>query len=214
MHRNSGHDVSFNRVYCSASFGCTRAWGYDFIAACSGFVYGLTTAANFIAAGTHKKVLVIGADTMSRIIDYTDRTTCVLFGDGAGAMMIEPSDDDTGLSDLRMRSMAQGVNILHMPAGGSRIPSSHETVDNRFPLCETGRATSVQIRRAPHVRDRGQLLDEHGLTTGDIRWMIPHQANKRIITAVSERLGLQEPGGSQHRRLRKHHCGNDPARNT
>ena len=127
-------DTMFPSTACIVQhrLGCTRAWGYDLIAACSGFVYGLTTAAHFIAAGTHKKVLVIGADTMSRIIDYTDRTTCVLFGDGAGAMMIEPSDDDTGFIGFKNEIDGSGGQFLHMPAGGSRLPSSHETVDKRL----------------------------------------------------------------------------------
>ena len=187
-------DTMFPSTACIVQhrLGCTHAWGYDLIAACSGFVYGLTTAAHFIAAGTHKKVLVIGADTMSRIIDYTDRTTCVLFGDGAGAMMVEPSDDDTGFVGFKNEIDGSGGQFLHMPAGGSRLPPSHETVDKRLHYVkqEGQQVFKFAVRRMSEIA--GSLLEEHGLTTGDVRWMIPHQANKRIITAVSERLGLQD----------------------
>ena len=142
--------------------------------------------------GTHKKVLVIGADTMSRIIDYTDRTTCVLFGDGAGAMMVEPGDDDTGFIGFKNEIDGSGGQFLHMPAGGSRLPPSHETVDKRLHYVkqEGQQVFKFAVRRMSEIA--GNLLEEHGLTTGDVRWMIPHQANKRIITAVSERLGLQD----------------------
>jgi len=185
-------DTMFPSTACIVQhrLGCTRAWGYDLIAACSGFVYGLTTAAHFIAAGTHKKVLVIGADTMSRIIDYTDRTTCVLFGDGAGAMLVEPSDDDTGFIGFQNEIDRSGGQYLHMPAGGSRMPSSHETIDNRLHYVkqEGQQVFKFAVRRMSEIAN--SLLEAHGLTTRDIQWMIPHQANKRIITAVSERLGL------------------------
>lgn len=187
-------DTMFPSTACLVQhrLGCTRAWGYDLIAACSGFVYGLTTAAHFIAAGTHKKVLVIGADTMSRIIDYTDRTTCVLFGDGAGAMVVEATDDDTGFIGFKNEIDGSGGHYLYMPAGGSRMPPSHETVDNRLHYVkqEGQQVFKYAVRRMSEIAV--SLLEQHGLTTEDIRWMIPHQANKRIITAVSERLGLQE----------------------
>jgi 3-oxoacyl-[acyl-carrier-protein] synthase III len=187
-------DTMFPSTACLVQhrLGCTRAWGYDLIAACSGFVYGLTTAAHFVAAGTHKKVLVIGADTMSRIIDYTDRTTCVLFGDGAGAMMVEPSDDDTGFIGFQNEIDGSGGHFLYMPAGGSRMPPSHETVDQRLHYVkqEGQQVFKFAVRRMAEIA--GSLLEQHGFTTEDVRWMIPHQANKRIITAVSERLGMQD----------------------
>jgi 3-oxoacyl-[acyl-carrier-protein] synthase-3 len=187
-------DTMFPSTACLVQhrLGCTRAWGYDLIAACSGFVYGLTTAAHFVAAGTHKKVLVIGADTMSRIIDYTDRTTCVLFGDGAGAMVVEATDDDTGFIGFKNEIDGSGGHYLYMPAGGSRMPPSHETVDQRLHYVkqEGQQVFKYAVRRMSEIAV--SLLEQHGLTTEDIRWMIPHQANKRIITAVSERLGLQE----------------------
>jgi 3-oxoacyl-[acyl-carrier-protein] synthase-3 len=189
-------DTMFPSTACIVQhrLGCTRAWGFDLIAACSGFVYGLTTAANFVAAGTHKKVLVIGADTMSRIIDYTDRTTCVLFGDGAGAMLVEPSDDgdDNGFIGFKNEVDGSGGPFLHMPAGGSRMPASHETVDQRLHYVkqEGQQVFKFAVRRMSEIAT--SLLSEHDLTADDVQWMIPHQANKRIITAVSERLGLQD----------------------
>lgn len=187
-------DTMFPSTACLVQhrLGCTRAWGYDLIAACSGFVYGLTTAAHFVAAGTHRKVLVIGADTMSRIIDYTDRTTCVLFGDGAGAMVVEPTDEDTGFIGFQNEIDGSGGQYLHMPAGGSRLPPSHETVDQRLHYVkqEGQQVFKFAVRRMSEIA--GSLLEQHGFTSEDVRWMIPHQANKRIITAVSERMGLQE----------------------
>ena len=187
-------DTMFPSTACIVQhrLGCTKAWGYDLIAACSGFVYGLTTAAHFVAAGTHKKVLVIGADTMSRIIDYTDRTTCVLFGDGAGAMMVEPSDDDTGFIGFQNEIDGSGGHYLYMPAGGSRMPPSHETIDQRLHYVkqEGQQVFKFAVRRMAEIA--GSLLEQHGFTAEDVKWMIPHQANKRIITAVSERLGLQD----------------------
>ena len=187
-------DTMFPSTACIVQhrLGCAKAWGYDLIAACSGFVYGLTTAAHFVAAGTHRKVLVIGADTMSRIIDYTDRTTCVLFGDGAGAMMVEPSEDDTGFIGFQNEIDGSGGHYLYMPAGGSRMPPSHETIDQRLHYVkqEGQQVFKFAVRRMAEIT--GSLLEQHGFTAEDVRWMIPHQANKRIITAVSERLGLQD----------------------
>ena len=187
-------DTMFPSTACLVQhrLGCTRAWGFDLIAACSGFVYGLTTAAHFVAAGTHKKVLVIGADTMSRIIDYTDRTTCVLFGDGAGAWWWKPRDDDTGFIGFQERDRWIRRSFLYMPAGGSRMPPSHETVDQRLHYVkqEGQQVFKYAVRKMSEIAV--SLLEQHGLTTEDIRWMIPHQANKRIISAVSERLGLQD----------------------
>ena len=132
--------------------GAKHAWGFDLVAACSGFVYGLTTAAHLIRAGTHKKVLVIGADTMSRIIDYTDRNTCVLFGDGAGAMLLEPSEDEDGFIGFLNEIDGSGGDYLKMPAGGSRMPASAETVQQPSSLREAGRPAGLQIRRAQDVR--------------------------------------------------------------
>ena len=173
--------------------GAKGAWGFDLIAACSGFLYGLTVGAHLVAAGTHKKVLVVGSDTMSRIIDYTDRATCVLFGDGAGAMLIEAAnegDDAAGFIDFLGEVDGSGGDFLKMPAGGSRRPASHETVDQRlhFVHQEGGQVFKYASRKMYEVcRD---LLERNHLKVEDVGIMIPHQANKRIIVAAGERLGI------------------------
>jgi 3-oxoacyl-[acyl-carrier-protein] synthase III len=173
--------------------GAKGAWGFDLIAACSGFLYGLTVGAHLVAAGTHKKVLVVGSDTMSRIIDYTDRATCVLFGDGAGAMLIEPADegdDGAGYIDFLGEVDGSGGDFLKMPAGGSRRPASHETVDQRLHYVhqEGGQVFKYASRKMFEVcRD---LLERNHLKVEDVGIMIPHQANKRIIIAAGERLGI------------------------
>jgi 3-oxoacyl-[acyl-carrier-protein] synthase-3 len=173
--------------------GAKGAWGFDLIAACSGFLYGLTVGAHLVAAGTHKKVLVIGADTMSRIIDYTDRATCVLFGDGAGAMLIEPAgeeDGGAGFIDFMGEIDGSGGDFLKMPAGGSRLPASHETVDRRqhYVHQEGGPVFKYASRKMYEVcRD---VLERNRLKVEDVGIMIPHQANKRIITAAGDRLGI------------------------
>jgi 3-oxoacyl-[acyl-carrier-protein] synthase-3 len=176
------------------AIGARGAWGFDLIAACSGFLYGLTTGAHLVAAGTHKKVLVIGSDTMSRIIDYTDRATCVLFGDGAGAMLIEPaadSDNGAGFIDFVGEVDGSGGDFLKMPAGGSRCPASHETVDQRLHYVhQDGSQVFKYAARKMHEASR-EVLDRNDLTVDDVALMIPHQANLRIITAAGERLGIQ-----------------------
>ena len=175
------------------AIGAKGAWGFDLIAACSGFLYGLTTGAHFVMAGTHKKVLVIGSDTMSRIIDYTDRTTCVLFGDGAGAMLIEAAgqdDGDAGFIDFLGEIDGSGGDFLKMPAGGSRRPASHETVDQRMHYVhqEGGQVFKYASRKMYEVcRD---LLERNQLKVEDVGLLIPHQANKRIIKAAGDRLGI------------------------
>jgi 3-oxoacyl-[acyl-carrier-protein] synthase-3 len=187
-------DMMFPSTACLVQnrLGAKGAWGFDLIAACSGFVYGLTVGSQLIAGGMHKKVLVIGADTMSRIIDYTDRATCVLFGDGAGAMLLEPAEDgeDFGFIDFLGEVDGSGGDYLKMPAGGSRMPASHETVDQRlhFVKQDGQQVFKYAVRKMYEVsRD---LLARNGLTIDDVALMVPHQANLRIITAVSERLGM------------------------
>lgn len=188
-------DMFFPATACLVqnALGAKGAWGFDLSAACSGFVYGLTTGAHLVAAGTHKKVLVIGADTMSRIIDYTDRATCVLFGDGAGAVLLEPSengDDDYGFVDFLGEIDGSGGEFLRMPAGGSRMPASHETVDGRMHYVhqEGQQVFKYAVRKMYEVcRD---ILQRNDLSLDDLAVMIPHQANIRIIKAASERLGI------------------------
>ena len=186
-------DMLFPSTACLVQhrLGAKGAWGFDLIAACSSFLYGLTTAAHLVAAGTHRKVLVIGADTMSRIIDYTDRSTCILFGDGAGAFLVEPSDDDSlGFIDFLNEIDGSGGEFLNMPAGGSRLPASLETVQKRqhFVHQEGQQVFKFAVRRMYEVcRD---LLARNNVSPNEIAVLIPHQANRRIITACAERLGL------------------------
>ncbi len=173
--------------------GARGAWGFDLIAACSGFVYGSTVGAYLVAAGTHKKVLVIGADTMSRIIDYTDRATCVLFGDGAGAILIEPveeGEEGLGFIDFMGEIDGSGGDSLKMPAGGSRMPASHETVDQHMHFVHQDGSQVFKYAVRKMYETSRDLLARNGLTVDDVALMVPHQANKRIITAAGEKLGI------------------------
>ena len=172
--------------------GAGKAWGFDLIAACSGFVYGLTTGAHLVGAGTHKKVLVIGADTMSRIIDYQDRATCVLFGDGAGAMLIEPAEEgEPGFIGFKNEVDGSGGPALKMRAGGSRMPASAGTVAQRLHYVDQdGQAVfKFAVRRMGDIS--ADLLAECGIQSSDVKLMIPHQANIRIINSAAHRLGMK-----------------------
>jgi 3-oxoacyl-[acyl-carrier-protein] synthase-3 len=186
-------DMMFPSTACLVQdrLGAKGAWGFDLIAACCSFLYGLNTATNLVRSGAHKKVLVIGADCMSRIIDYTDRATCVLFGDGAGAMLVEPSEDESlGFIDFLGEVDGSGGQFLYMPAGGSRRPASIETVEKRMHYVhqEGQQVFKYAVRRMGEVcRD---LLARNGVSPNDVAVMIPHQANRRIITATAERLGI------------------------
>ena len=172
--------------------GARGAWGFDLVAACSGFVYGLATAAHLVSGGAYRKVLVIGADTMSRIIDYQDRATCVLFGDSAGAMLVEPAEEGEGFIDFLGEVDGSGGDFLMMPAGGSRRPASHETVDGRLHYVhQQGQQVFKYAVRKMYEASR-ELLERNGLGVSDVAAMIPHQANLRIITAAAERLGIDE----------------------
>lgn len=185
-------DMFFPATACLVQdrIGAHGAWGFDLVAACSGFIYGLTTAAHFVMAGTHKKVLVIGADTMSRILDYTDRSTCILFGDAAGAMLIEPADDENGFIGFKNEVDGSGGDYLKMPAGGSRMPSTRESVEQRmhFVKQDGGQVFKYAVRKMEELCLG--LLAEHNLKPKDVKLLIPHQANRRIITGVAERLGM------------------------
>ena len=186
-------DMMFPSTACLVQhrIGAKGAWGFDLVAACSGFIYGLTVAAHLVMAGTHKKVLVIGADTMSRIIDYTDRGTCILFGDGAGAMLIEPGADGEGFLGFLNEIDGSGSDALKMPAGGSRLPASAETVEQRLHYVKQDgqQVFKYAVRKMYDVCKT--LLDRHGLSAKDVKLMIPHQANLRIINATAERLGMR-----------------------
>lgn len=187
-------DMMFPSTACLVQhrLGAKGAWGFDLVAACSGFLYGLTTAAHLVGLGSHKKVLVIGADTMSRIIDYTDRSTCILFGDGAGAMLVEAAEDSSaGFIDFINEIDGAGGPYLNMPAGGSRMPASIATVEKRLHYVHQDgqQVFKYAVRKMYEVcRD---LLARNGLSARDVAAMIPHQANRRIIEASAERLGLR-----------------------
>jgi 3-oxoacyl-[acyl-carrier-protein] synthase-3 len=192
-------DMLFPSTACLVqhNLGAKKAWGFDLVAACSGFVYGLVTGASFIAAGTHRKVLVIGADTMSRIINYEDRTTCVLFGDGAGAMLLEPvastgqsEANGTGFIDFIGEIDGSGGSYLKMPAGGSRIPASAETVEKKMHYVHQEGAQVFKYAVLKMHEVCTALLARNGLTPADLDLLVPHQANRRIINATAERLGL------------------------
>ena len=187
-------DMLFPATACLVQdrIGAKGAWGFDLVAACSGFIYGLTTAAHLVAGGLHRKVLVIGADTMSRILDYTDRSTCILFGDSAGAMLIEPTEDgeDAGFIDFVNEIDGSGGDYLKQPAGGSRMPATQETVEKRLHFVkQDGQQVFKYAVRKMHECCSNLLARNH-LTAKDVKLLIPHQANRRIITAAAERLGL------------------------
>jgi len=170
--------------------GATNAWGYDMSAACSGFLYALTTGAMYIESGRFKKVIVVGVDTMSAIIDYTDRATCIIFGDGAGAVLLEPTTDGSGILDSILRSDGSGRHYLHMKAGGSVKPATVETVmaKEHFAYQEGQAVFKFAVKGMADVS--AELLERNGLTGDDIAWLVPHQANLRIIDATANRMGL------------------------
>lgn len=170
--------------------GAKNAWGFDLSAACSGFLYALTTGASLIESGRCKKVVVVGADKMSAIIDYTDRNTCILFGDGAGAVLLEPNHDGYGILDSILRSDGSGAEYLFMKAGGSKYPATIETVTNRehFAYQEGQSVFKFAVKGMADVS--AELLERNKLTGDDIAWLVPHQANKRIIDATASRMGL------------------------
>jgi len=171
--------------------GIERVWGFDLSAACSAFVYALQTGAQFVATGAHKKVLVVGADVMSSILDYTDRATCILFGDGAGAVILEASEDGAGVIDFEHEVDGSGACALYMPGGGSLNPSTHETVDKKmhFVHQEGQSVFKFAVKKMAEVCET--LLLRNNVKSSDIDCFIPHQANQRIIKATSERLGLK-----------------------
>jgi 3-oxoacyl-[acyl-carrier-protein] synthase-3 len=186
-------DMMFPATACLVQdrIGAKHAWGYDLVAACSSFLYGMTNAAHYVMAGTHQRVLVIGSDTMSRIIDYQDRATCVLFGDGAGAFLVEPAaEGDGGFLGFHNQIDGSGAEALKMPAGGSRMPPSHETVDQRLHYVkQDGQAVFKFAVRKMYDACK-TLLDRQGVDPKEIKAFIPHQANIRIIQATADRLGL------------------------
>ena len=178
-------------VLCDKA-GLKNAWGFDLNAACSGFIYALSTGGQFIETGKYKKVIVVGVDMMSSIIDYEDRTTCVIFGDGAGAVLLEPNEEGMGIQDFQLHNDGQGRKYLVQPAGGSLNPASIETVERRehFVKQEGKQVFKFAVTNMAEVS--AKIMEDNNLTSEDVDWLVPHQANLRIIDATAKRMGLPE----------------------
>lgn len=172
--------------------GAKNAWGYDLQAACSGFLFGLTTAAQFIESGKHKKVLVVGGDKMSSVVNYKDRNTCILFGDGCGCVLLEPNTEGYGLQDSILRTDGSGGQYLNIKGGGSLHPASHETVDAGLHYAYQEGRTVFKFAVTNMADVAAELMERNNLKAEDVAWLVPHQANKRIIDATAERAGLPE----------------------
>jgi 3-oxoacyl-[acyl-carrier-protein] synthase-3 len=185
--------------------GLKNAFAFDFSAACCGFLYTLDVAASMIQSGRYKKIIVIGADKMSSLVDYTDRATCVLFGDGAGAVLVEATEEENvGVQNSYLRTDGQGLPFLHMKAGGSVCPPSHFTVDHRLHyLYQEGR-TVFRYAVTDMSNDVMKIMEMNNLKADDVNWVIPHEANLRIIEAVTKRAGIPLEGGCKHRSLWKY----------
>jgi 3-oxoacyl-[acyl-carrier-protein] synthase-3 len=187
-------DMLFPATACLVQdrIGAKKAWGFDLSAACSGFAYALTVGAQFVGSGAHKKVLVIGSDKMSSILDYTDRSTCILFGDGAGAVLLEPAADGEGILDFEHDIDGSGGQFLYMPGGGSLHPATSETIEKKmhFVHQEGSQVFKYAARRMAEMS--AKLLERNGFSKDDLALMVPHQANLRIIRAAQERLGVDD----------------------
>ncbi|MDH4403003.1 MAG: ketoacyl-ACP synthase III [Flavobacterium sp.] len=184
--------VASTGVYVASQIGATNAFAYDLQAACSSFLFGMSTASAYIESGRYKKVLLIGADKMSSIIDYTDRTTCIIFGDGAGAVLFEPNFEGLGFQDEIMKSDGVGRDFLKMDAGGSMLPPSHETVDAKqhFIFQDGKQVYKYAVTGMADVSEK--IMQRNNLTHDDVNWLVAHQANKRIIDATSSRMGVDD----------------------
>jgi 3-oxoacyl-[acyl-carrier-protein] synthase III len=187
-------DMFFPATACLVQdrLGAKRAWGFDLSAACSGFAYALTVGAQFVGSGAHRKVVVIGSDVMSSILDYKDRATCVLFGDGAGAVLLEPAKDGEGILDFSHDVDGSGGQYLYMPGGGSLHPSTHETIDKNMHVVhqDGSQVFKYAVRRMAELA--ACLLEHNGFTSDDLALVVPHQANLRIIRAMQQRLGVDD----------------------
>ncbi len=172
--------------------GMSNAWGFDLNSACSGFIYALSTGAQFIETGRHKKVIVVGVDKMSSIIDYEDRATCVIFGDGAGAVMLEPNEEGLGVQDFILRSDGSGKQFLVQPAGGSANPASIETVQNRDHFVKQEGKSVFKFAVTNMAEVSAEIMEKNNLSSEDVDWLVPHQANLRIIDATANRMGLDK----------------------
>ncbi|WP_028892218.1 MULTISPECIES: beta-ketoacyl-ACP synthase III [Tenacibaculum] len=184
--------VASTAAYTASKIGAVNAFSYDLQAACSSFLYGMSTAARYIESGRYKKVLLIGADKMSSIIDYTDRATCIIFGDGAGAVLFEPNNDGLGLQDEYLRSDGIGREFLKIDAGGSILPPSEETIKNKQHFVHQEGRTVFKFAVSNMADVSEKMLTRNNLTKEDIQWLVPHQANKRIIEATANRVGLED----------------------
>jgi len=184
--------VAATAVYVATKIGAVNAFAYDLQAACSSFLYAMSTAAAYIESGRYKKVLVIGADKMSSIIDYTDRATCIIFGDGAGAVMFEPNFEGLGLQDEILRSDGIGRDYLKIEAGGSILPPSHETVDNKQHYVFQDGKTVFKYAVSNMADVSEKIMQQNNLSHDDVNWLVAHQANKRIIDATAHRMGVDE----------------------
>ncbi|MCX2678979.1 ketoacyl-ACP synthase III [Galbibacter sp. EGI 63066] len=182
--------VAATAAYVATEIGAVNAFSYDLQAACSSFLFGMSTASSYIESGRYKKILLIGADKMSSIIDYTDRTTCIIFGDGAGAVLFEPNEEGLGLQDEYLRSDGVGREFLNIKAGGSILPASEETVKNKqHYVFQDGKAVfKFAVSNMADVAER--IMVRNNLTKEDVQWLVPHQANKRIIDATAKRVDL------------------------
>jgi 3-oxoacyl-[acyl-carrier-protein] synthase-3 len=183
--------VASTAAYVATEIGATNAFSYDLQAACSSFLYGMSTAASYIESGRYKSVLLIGADKMSSIIDYTDRATCIIFGDGAGAALFEPNEEGLGLQDEYLRSDGQGREFLKIEAGGSILPTSEETVKNNLHSVHQEGRTVFKFAVSNMADVAEKMLTRNNLVKDDVQWLAPHQANKRIIEATANRVGLE-----------------------
>ena len=185
-------DMLFPSTACiiADKVGAVNAFAYDLMAACSGFLYAIATASKFIETGTYKKIIVVGADKMSSIIDYQDRATCIIFGDGAGAVMLEPSNEGFGVQDSILKSDGSGSEFLHMKAGGSAKPASHETVDSREHHVFQDGQTVFKAAVTSMADVSEEIMKKNSLSSNDVTWLVPHQANQRIIDATARRMGV------------------------
>jgi len=184
--------VASTAAYVASEIGAVNAFAYDLLAACSSFLYGMSTAASYIESGRYKKVLLIGADKMSSIVDYTDRATCIIFGDGAGAALFEPNEEGLGLQDEYLRSDGNGREFLKMEAGGSILPASHETVEKRLHYARQDGKSVFKFAVSNMADVSAKIMERNHLTHEDVQWLVPHQANKRIIDATARRMGVDD----------------------
>lgn len=184
--------VALTGPYVASEIGATNAFSFDLQAACSSFLYGVSVASSYIQSGKYKKVLLIGADKMSSIIDYTDRATCIIFGDGAGAVLFEPNYEGLGIQDEILKSDGIGRNYLHIKAGGSMLPITEQGIREKKQFVYQDGRTVFKYAVSGMSGVAAEILEQNKLTKEDVQWLVPHQANKRIIDATAERIGLTE----------------------